>query len=524
MNMLKKLLNLIYEAIEKMVGYKSITDAFDLDDNSVSSDMADAFDLWKNMYKDNPPWQDDTKGIFSIGLPKLICQTMQQQVLSEIETDITEPGIEDATAQDKNNTIDTKAKFLNSIYQKRLISNLPSALEKALAFGGMIIKPYMSNEQIYLDFNYQGEFYPIAFDDDGNIIDIAFFDQFTAGKYIYTKVERQTFSQSKKMVVIENKAFKAQVRKDDDATEQELGNEISLSDVERWSGIAEEPVAVENVEKPLYGFFKVPLANNVDLKSPLGISIFEPAKRLIKKADEQFSRLDWEYKGGQLAIDVDPTAVTYSEGYYGTMTNLDECQDRLYRRLDTGSDETYHAWAPALRDSNYIAGLNLYTNKIEDMLGLARGSLSQVESEARTATEIKLLKQRTYITVSAIQNALEKAILDVIYAMNVFTALYNLAPDGEYETNIDWKDSILTDTDTELQQKLSLQTAGILSKAEVRAWYTGESVEAAQMEIDKMQEQVQANMMNDLFSYNQQNENTLESNENPQKQDESTEE
>lgn len=512
--MIKKLLNLIFEALAKMIGYKSITDAFDIDDNIVSSDMSNAFDLWKDMYKDEPPWQDELKGIFSIGLPKLICQTMQQQVLSEIETSITEPGAEDDTTEDIADILDTRAKFLNNIYQKRLISNLPNALEKALAFGGMIIKPYMSNEQIYLDFNYQGEFYPIAFDDDGNIIDIAFFDQFTSGKYIYTKIERQTFSQMKKIVVIENKAFKAQIRSEDDDMEQELGNEISLSSIERWSGIAEEPVTVENVEKPLYGFFKVPLANNVDLKSPLGISIFEPAKRLIKKADEQFSRLDWEYKGGQLAIDVDPTAVTYSEGYYGTMTNLDECQDRLYRKLDLGTDETYHAWSPALRDANYMAGLNLYTNKIEDMLGLARGSLSQVESDARTATEIKLLKQRTYITVSAIQNELEKAILDVVYAMNVFTELYNLAPTGEYETNIDWKDSILTDTDTELQQKLSLQTAGILSKAEVRAWYTGESVEAAQIKIDKMIEINQSHMMNDLFNANQPNEQTLESDDN----------
>ena len=105
--------------------------------------------------------------------------------------------------------------------------------------------------------------------------------------------------------------------------------------------------------------------------------------------------------------------------------------------------------------------------------------------------------------------------MDVVYAMNVFTELYNLAPAGDYETNIDWKDSILTDTDTELEHKLTLQTAGILSKAEVRAWYTGESVEAAQLEIDKMQEQAQANMLNDLFtSQATNNENTLESGEN----------
>ena len=138
-----------------------------------------------------------------------------------------------------------------------------------------------------------------------------------------------------------------------------------------------------------------------------------------------------------------------------------------------------------------------------------------MESEARTATEIKLLKQRTYITISSLQNALEQCLLDVVYAMNVFSELYNLSPSGEYDTNIDWKDSILTDTDTELEQKLNLQNAGILSKAEVRAWYTGESVEAAQIEIDKMQEQANANMLNDLFtSQGTNNENTLESGEN----------
>ena len=62
---------------------------------------------------------------------------------------------------------------------------------------------------------------------------------------------------------------------------------------------------------------------------------------------------------------------------------------------------------------------------------------------------------------------------------------------------------------------MNLQNAGILSKAEVRAWYTGESVEAAQIEIDKMQEQANANMLNDLFtSQGTNNENTLESGEN----------
>lgn len=508
--MIKKLLELLYKALEKMVGYKSITDAFDLDDSIISDEMSDAYDLWKVMYKDKAPWLDESAGIYSLGLAKQICQSLQQQTLSEMETSITAPGGTEEVEEDKDEIIDTKAKFLNDVYKKRFIKNLPQAFEKGLALGGMIVKPYINNSQLYLDFVFQGDFYPISFDDDGNIIDIAFFDQFTMGKYVFTKVERQTFSPVTNQVVIENKAFKAQIKGDDE--EQDLGTEIPLTDVERWKGLSIEPVIINTVNKPLYGFFKTPLANNIDLKSPLGVSIFSPAIPLIQRADEQFSRLDWEYKGGQLAIDVDPTAVTYQEGYYGKFMDLDDVQNRLYRKLDMGQDDTYNAWAPTLRDTNYMNGLNMYTNKIEDMLGLARGTLSQVESEARTATEIKLLKQRTYVTISALQDNLEKCMLDTVYAMDVFTELYNLAPSGEYHTNIEWKDSILTDTDTELEQKLNLQNAGILSKAEVRAWYTGESLEEAEIKIEEMEKQAQANMLNDLFtSQATNNETTLES-------------
>ncbi len=514
--MIKRLLNLIYEAIGKMIGYKSITDALELDTSTVSDEMSDAFDLWKDVYKDQSPWLDEVKGVYSLGLGKQICQSMQQQTLSEMKSSITEPG---ATDSEDFTERSTRASFLNEIYQNRLINHLPQAFEKALAMGGMIIKPYMSNEQLYLDFAYQGEFYPISFDEDGNIIDVAFFDQFVAGKYIYTKVERQTFSQAKRMVVVENKAFKAQIRQDDDDVEQDLGKEIQLESVDRWSGISQDPVIIENVDKPLYGLFRVPLANNIDLDSPLGISIFSPAIQLIQRADEQFSRLDWEYKGGQLAIDVDPTALTYSEGYFGTLSTMDDLQDRLYRRLDMGADDTYKAWSPTLRDANYIQGLNLYTNKIEDMIGLARGTLSQVETDARTATEIKLVKQRTYITISALQNAMEQCLIEVVNAMNVFTDLYGIAPTGLYDVNIDWKDSILTDTDTELEHKLTLQNAGILSKAEVRAWYTGESIESAQMAIDKMLEQSKQNMMNDLFNSNGTDDQSLESDDNEEEEE-----
>lgn len=510
--MIKKLLKLIQEALNKMFEKEDINKALNINSTMISEPLTNAIEKWRQMYKDESPWLDEKNGVYSLGLAKQICREIQQQVLSEIDTRIVEPGTEDEVEQDKNIDINsTRATYLNEIYTRRFLNKLSETVEKALALGGMIVKPYFSNNQIYFDYCYQGEFYPIKFDEDGNIIDIAFYDTFIAGGYVYTKIERQKFDYTSNTITVINKAYKAKQKSKDDETEQDLGNEIPLTDVPQWAGLEDE-VTINNVEKPLYGYFKIPTANNIDLKSPLGVSIFSPATKLIQRADEQFSRLDWEYKGGQLAIDVDPTAVTYSETYFKTDVEMDDCQRRLYRKLDLGSDETYNAWAPNLRDTNYINGLNAYKCLIEDAIGISRGTISEPAYDAKTATEIKLSKQRSYITISAIQDALEKAIMDIVYSMNVLVDLYNLAPAGDYDTIVEWKDSILTDTDTELTQKLLLEKEGILSKAEVRAWYNGESLKTAQAEIDKMEKAQQQQQLNDLFT--QVPEATLENNQN----------
>lgn len=496
--MIKRLLQLIYEGISKMIGYKTVTEALDISKSTISDDMSDALELWKNMYKNESPWLDDDKGVYSLGLAKLICSIFKQQILCELDTRVVDPTTPEED-YDVTEEPTSRSQFIERIYKNKIMKTLPDALEKALNCGGMIIKPYENNGNIYIDYCLQGDFYPLSFDDDGNITDIAFFDSFTEGDFIYSKIERQTFIEQKHIVIVENKAFKAKKRSADEDVQQELGVEIPISEIVRWQGISEEPVYINNVDHPLYGYYRVNVANNIDMHSPLGMSIYGSATKLIHRADEQFSRLDWEYKGGQLAIDVDPTAVTFSEGYFGTKQVMDELQDRLYRKLDLGSDETYRAWAPSLRDSNYKDGLNYYLRLIEDTVGMARGTISSIESEARTATEIKVLKQRAYLTISSNQEALGTAIKDTILAINTYIDLYNIFQSGDYDVVLEWKDSVLTDTDTELEQKLKLVDKDILSKEEVRAWYTGESLEVAKQQIDAMTQAKQDSFMNDLF-------------------------
>ena len=199
-----------------------------------------------------------------------------------------------------------------------------------------------------------------------------------------------------------------------------------------------------------------------------------------------------------MAINADPTLL---EGdYFGSglnyRPNLPEADARMYRKVNT--DDMFDTFAPALRDTNYQAGLNSYLVRIEDLCELSRGTISNPEIEARTATELKILKQRAYSNIQDNQNELERCLESVIYAMSVYCDLYNLFPSGEYTTAFSWDDSVIVDRETQLQEQLTLCNEDILSKAEVRSWYTGESLEKAQATIDEISES--KSLANDIFT------------------------
>ena len=511
--MFKRLMQLIQQTLQKLAGYKTVDDVVNNSNiYKISSDMQNAIDLWKDMYKNESPWLNYDEGVYSLNIPGTICSNLANMVLCEVKTSINTPGAVDNTEDNTVTTKNTRASYLNDIYTKHIIEVLSNQLEKAMALGGMVIKPYLSNGSIYFDFSLQGEFYPLGFNDDGDITDIAFIDQFIEDNMQYTRMERQTFNNG--TIIVTNRAFKIQLDKVDDDTQEDLGIEIPLAVIQRWENIEPE-VTLEGMERPLYGYYKVPISNSVDLSSPLGASVFSKAVRVIERADRQFSRLDWEYEGGQIAIDVDPSAMRSNVGYYGT-ANMDNLKNRIYRQIDLGTDETYKAFTPALRDAQYNNGLNSYLCKIEDLCGIARGTLAEVTAEARTATEIKILKQRTYVTLANNQHALEKCLRNVMYAADAYAELYDLAPKGEYVLNIEWSDSILNDTDTELTQRITLQSAGILSKAEVRSWYTGEDIETAKAMIKQIEEEEGSSLMSDLFGNGKTDNSTLENNDNSQ--------
>ena len=466
--MFSKLINFIRTVLKKLLPYKDI-ESVERIETPLSPDMVNALDLWLEMYTGKSPWLSQS-GMKSLNLPSFISSEIARQIILEMKWDITAKGAK--TDAEGNLLSNPRADFLKQEFERCLFT-LRKKLEQGCAAGGMTIKPYPKGDHLYFDWVMDWSLYPIAFDDDGNLADVIFRDTYTEGKTIFTRLERHTVEGDN--VKITQRAFKSQDR-------NSIGNEVSLSEVAMWSELEPEAV-VEKSEGQLFGWYKVAAANSVDVDSPMGASVYSKACDLIKDADEQYSRLMWEFKGSELAIDVDPTTLKQAAND-STRKEMPQLDERLFRGVDTGQDNNYNVFSPAIRDASLINGLNQILQRIEDVVGLSRGTLADVASEARTATELRILRQRSYSTIADNQKALERCLTDVIRVMDKYATLYNLAPQGDYEVSFEWDDSIITDTEQQMNERMILCNAGIYGKSELRQWYFGETKAQADAAIE----------------------------------------
>ena len=431
--MIKEFIERIGQVIRKMLGREKIKDAIGVE-VAVSDKMANEIDLWAKMYKNEPPWKE--KNIKLCGLPAAIAGEFARLVTLELKTEV--------TGND----------FINEEYQA-VISDIRKYTEYACAKGGLAMKPYASEGHIEVDMVQADRFFPTKFNSRGEVTAAVFAESLTVGKKVYTRLEYHQHEGT--MYHINNKAF---VKQDLDNVEV-LGKEVPLTAVPEWANLQEE-VTLKNVKMPLFAYFKIPNANNVDDTSPLGVSVYSRAINDIKEADNQWTRLLWEFEGSELAIDADITLFKKDDkGNY----EFPKGKDRLFRMMDLDDNaEKYKVFAPAIRDENLINGFNAILRRIEFNVGLAYGTLSDPNTVDKTAEEIKASKQRSYSTVSDIQKSLQTALEQLVYAMDVMAQLSGLSGRKKYEMSFDWDDSIVIDKEQELASMQQDAVAGFIRK------------------------------------------------------------
>lgn len=420
--------------------------------------MSQAITLWANLYENKPPWLSST--VSTMGLPASISNEIARLVTLELKSEVTGDS--------------QRAKYLNEQYQK-VIKSIRQYTEYACAKGGLVFKPYLDGGDINVEYVQADYFYPVKYGSDGTITAAAFVEQKQVGDKTYTRLEYHDFDGTKERIV--NKAFVSSMK-------DSLGNEIALTTVDEWKDL--EPAAnVENIDRPMFAYFKIPIANNVDTYSPLGQSVFGRAIDLIREADKQYSRGLWEFESAERAVDIDITA--FKRDDKGNPI-VPEGKERLFRTLDaeTGGANPgtfYESFSPDIRDESHQRGLNKLLRLIEFNCGLAYGTISDPEQEAKTATEVKQSRQRSYSTVSDIQKSLQSALEHLVYIMDAYAEIYNLSAKGDYDTSFAWDDSIVVDAEAERLRDLQEMRDGIMSKVEYRMKWYGEDEETAKAKI-----------------------------------------
>ena len=449
--MFRKILDAIRRGLVKIGLLKSIENLVEHKDVSVNREMFDHIEKWKALYKGfHEDIHEVTYHTIKDGLQKRRIMTMNmpkaaaQEMASLVFNEKCEISIDD----------DTVAEFIEDIFDNnKFDKKFQDFIEYMFAHGGMVIKPYIENEQIMLSFVTADCFIPISWKND-TIYEAVFPFEFKKRDKKYAHLEWHLWESGK--YVIRNEVYESQNGAD-------LGIKVSLK--EHFPHLEEE-VVINNLKRPLFAYFKPNTANNIDTNSPLGVSIYANALDTLKAIDTAFDSFHREFRLGRKRIIVPAHMVKVV---------VDPETGKTHRYFDD-TDETYEAFGTeqddseikdisvTLRVDEHISAINALLNLFAMQTGFSTGTFSFDGKSMKTATEVVSEQSKTFKSKQSHEVIIESALQELIQSIVAMGELYNMisAPD-EYEITVTFDDSIAEDKSTDIKQQIQLVTSGLQS-------------------------------------------------------------
>ena len=307
-------------------------------------------------------------------------------------------------------------------------------LELGCVYGGLMIKP----NGLGLDFIPPSKYTITSYDDNHKVNGCIFEDDLTINNLYYTRLEYHHFVKDdlgNAKYVIENKCYESN-------NNNTLGHEVPLSRVDKWSALLAK-IEFDNISKPLFGYFKMPSANNIDINSPLGVSIFSRSVDAIRDFDMWYAK--WRHEGltSDKVLFINSQSMTEpgatGKDRFRTVNPL----PNLVKGLEFGQGATRNIeeWVPDIRVEEFKLAMQTQLDLISVQCGFSSGYFSfDARTGSVTATQVESEDQRTYSTCTDIQVNYKNAIEDALYALDVFISLYTELPVEKLDFSIYMKD------------------------------------------------------------------------------------
>lgn len=387
--------------------------------------MKDAISRCADMYRGTPAWVSAEDNIKTINFAKAVCSETARLATLGIKIQIG-GGARGTWLQEQ----------MDKVY-----FNLRHWVEYGCAYGTVIVKPNGSGFDVFTPF----DFMITESDSNGNITGIIFKDSYADNDKYYTRLEYHRFVETQTEdnpiypYYISNRAY---VSRHSDA----LGDPIALNRT-RWANLMEETPPImknsdEQLDGPMFGVFRTPQANNVDLGTALGLPVYADAIEEMKDLDVAYSRNAGEIFDSEKIILADDRLM-YDSGKNLKTRGLADVKLPHYVKNVFGNspEEFYQEINPQLNTDTRLSGINALLSQIGYKCGFSNGYFVFNEATGiQTATGVEAEQQRTVQLVKDVRDKLEACLNGAIYAMSVYADLYSLAPVGNYEVVYDFGD------------------------------------------------------------------------------------
>ena len=355
-----------------------------------------------------------------------------------------------------------QAAMLQSLVH-RLDSCRKRAMQMALIGGECLVKPVICADRT-MDFVLidRRAFTPFGRDARGRLTSVGTSERTVVSGMTYTLLERRTLLPDGALR-IESRLFRAP-----SAGDPVLGIEIPLDSLPQYAGIQPELV-LPGIGSIGMAQLRVPLENTVD-GSPDAVSVYAPAMGLIRCINVNEQQLNNEFAHGASRIIASADMIRTDPG------GKKHFDDDLFVGID---DDPHNVgvtiFSPALREASYLARKQDYLRSVENLIGLKRGILSEVEAAERTATEITSSAGDYNLTVLDFQQSWRIMVDDLMRMCMALGAAYHLLPESaQYNPDdlvLDFGDGVLYDRSRQNSELMQQVSAGLLQPERYLGWY-----------------------------------------------------
>ena len=241
---------------------------------------------------------------------------------------------------------------------------------------------------------------------------------------------------------------------------------------------------------PWFAMIKPNVANNIDINSPLGVSIFANAMGNLKEIDLVFDSYANEFILGKKRIFVNAESWTV-DSRTGEQYDVFDSNDVVIYTLPASDDgkQMITDVTQELRVDAHITALQNQLNLFGYKCGLGTEHYKFDSQGVATATQIVSVNSEMFRSIKRQEIVIEDVLITLVkamlYAINTFTSE---TVDVNAEITIKFDDSIVIDEESERARDLIDISNGIMSKVEYRMKWYNEDEATARQKVDEADE------------------------------------